>query len=83
MLVDELSESNIRDDKVKALKDYITWLQDILEVSVTEDDNFLDLGGHSMIAVSLNERINKQYGFSISMERLYNVSLIEAFSQAK
>ncbi|KER04947.1 phosphopantetheine-binding protein [Photorhabdus temperata] len=83
MLVDELSESNIRDDKVKALKDYITWLQDILEVSVTEDDNFLDLGGHSMIAISLNERINKQYGLSISMERLYNVSLIEAFSQAK
>lgn len=46
-------------NKSSALEHYISWLSEILEQSVSPDDNFLDIGGHSMIAISLNERIKK------------------------
>ncbi|EIM6955327.1 hypothetical protein LNU80_004252 [Salmonella enterica] len=55
----------------------------LLERPVTEGDNFLDIGGHSMMAISLNERIRNKFGLTLSMERLYNTTLTEAFQAAQ
>ncbi|CDL82087.1 phosphopantetheine-binding protein [Xenorhabdus szentirmaii] len=68
--------------KAQALKEYISWMESLLERPVAAGDNFLDVGGHSMIAISLNERIQNQYGLTLSMERLYNATLTEAFIAA-
>ncbi|ATZ96031.1 MULTISPECIES: acyl carrier protein [Dickeya] len=69
--------------KEKALEQYLLWLSDILEQSVKPGDNFLDAGGHSMIAISLNERVKKEFGLTLSMERLYNTTLKDVFFAAK
>ncbi|MDE9454649.1 phosphopantetheine-binding protein [Xenorhabdus bovienii] len=71
------------DIKLKALGEYISWLESILEQPVSANDNFLDIGGHSMIAISLNDRIKNKFGLSLSMERLYNATLDETFSTAQ
>lgn len=69
--------------KTHALKEYISWMEFLLERPVTEWDNFLDIGGHSMMAISLNERIRNKFGLTLSMERLYNTTLTEAFQAAQ
>ncbi|EJA0166446.1 hypothetical protein MQB33_003510 [Salmonella enterica subsp. enterica serovar Sandiego] len=69
--------------KANALKEYISWMEFLLERPVTEDDNFLDIGGHSMMAISLNERIRNKFGLTLSMERLYNTTLTETFQAAQ
>lgn len=46
----DLDDVNKEQVKVLALQQYIVWLQDVLEKSVSAEDNFLDIGGHSMIA---------------------------------
>lgn len=66
-----------------ALNHYLSWLSEILEQQVLASDNFLDVGGHSMIAISLNERVKKEFGLTLSMEKLYNVTLEDVFSTAK
>lgn len=72
-------------EKVKALalQQYIEWLQDILEKPVSTEDNFLDIGGHSMIAIALNERVRNEFNLTLSMERLYNSTLRETFYSIK
>ncbi|MEI7346800.1 acyl carrier protein [Dickeya chrysanthemi] len=76
---------NLKEDshKEKALAQYLLWLEDILEQPVEPDDNFLDAGGHSMIAISLNEKVKKEFGLTLSMERLYNTTLRNVFFSAK
>lgn len=69
--------------KANALKEYISWMEFLLERPVTEEDNFLDIGGHSMMAISLNERIRNKFGLTLSMERLYNTTLTETFQTAQ
>lgn len=69
--------------KAHALKEYISWMEFLLERPVTEEDNFLDIGGHSMMAISLNERIRNKFGLTLSMERLYNTTLTETFQAAQ
>jgi Phosphopantetheine attachment site len=68
--------------KVRALKEYISWMESLLERPVNAGDNFLDVGGHSMLAISLNERIQNQFGLTLSMEHLYNATLTETFFAA-
>ncbi|EHY4895189.1 hypothetical protein K4I10_004349 [Salmonella enterica] len=78
------NSDNIENEEIKALalKEYISWMEFLLERPVTGEDNFLDVGGHSMMAISLNERIRNQFGLTLSMERLYNSTLTETFHAA-
>lgn len=69
--------------KEQALEQYLLWLEDILEQPVEPNDNFLDIGGHSMIAISLNERVSKEFGLTLSRERLFNATLQEVFFESK
>ncbi|ESN16926.1 hypothetical protein L370_00272 [Enterobacter sp. MGH 24] len=79
----DLDDVNKEQIKVLALQQYIAWIQEILERPVSEEDNFLDIGGHSMIAIALNERIRNEFNLTLSMERLYNSTLSETFYSIK
>ena len=79
----DLDDVNKEQVKVLALQQYIVWLQDVLEKSVSAEDNFLDIGGHSMIASALNERVRNEFNLTLSMERLYNSTLSETFYSIK
>ncbi|CZW22702.1 hypothetical protein FGL54_19680 [Enterobacter cloacae] len=79
----DLDDVNKEQVKVLALQQYIVWLQDVLEKSVSAEDNFLDIGGHSMIAIALNERVRNEFNLTLSMERLYNSTLSETFYSTK
>ncbi|ATO34939.1 hypothetical protein DZA65_03909 [Dickeya dianthicola] len=80
-LKEDIHKENIH--KEKALVQYLLWLGDVLEQPVEPDDNFLDAGGHSMIAISLNEKVKKEFGLTLSIERLYNTTLRNVFFSAK
>ncbi|PHM62786.1 phosphopantetheine-binding protein [Xenorhabdus ishibashii] len=76
MLTDE---NNI---KLKALDRYLALLESMLEKTVKSNDNFIDVGGHSMIAILLNEKIKNEFSLILSMEKLFNATLNETFIEA-
>lgn len=58
------------------------WAAAILEVpQVAPADNFLDLGGHSMLALELNTRVQEAYGVELDMQTLFEGSLREVAEQ--
>jgi hypothetical protein len=57
----------------------LLWLQEELEDdSITLEDNFLDVGGNSYLAMQLAEMLYSESGFKLDMRRLYEVTLGEA-----
>lgn len=61
----------------------LLWLQEELEDdSITLEDNFLDVGGNSYLAMQLAEMLYAESGFKLDMRRLYEVSLGEALDDA-
>lgn len=44
------------------------------------DDDFFSLGGHSLNALQLIDKTNKQFGCSLSIQQLYKYSTIRQFS---
>ncbi|HEX7135980.1 MAG TPA: phosphopantetheine-binding protein [Iamia sp.] len=61
----------------------LLWLQDELEDdTITLEDNFLDIGGNSYLAMQLAEMLYVDAGFKLDMRRLYEVSLGEALAGA-
>jgi aryl carrier-like protein len=58
------------------------WVVELLDESdVSLEDNFLDLGGHSMLALRLNERIADRYGAGLSLRLLFERSLGDAVAE--
>jgi hypothetical protein len=56
----------------------LAWVTELLEEpSVSLDDNFLDLGGHSMLAVTLDERIRARFGVNVDMRVLFGARIRE------
>jgi thioesterase domain-containing protein/acyl carrier protein len=52
--------------------------QDVLNVhSVGVRDNFFDLGGHSLVAITLMERIQQKFGKNLSLATLFQGATIE------
>lgn len=61
----------------------LLWLQEELEDdSIAMEDNFLDVGGNSYLAMQLAEMLYAEAGFKLDMRRLYEVSLGEALEGA-
>jgi len=61
----------------------LLWLQEELEDdSITLEDNFLDVGGNSYLAMQLAEMLYSESGFKLDMRRLYETSLGEALDDA-
>ncbi|GAA2995910.1 hypothetical protein GCM10020229_05490 [Kitasatospora albolonga] len=53
----------------------LAWAEELLEEPVTTEDNFLDLGGHSALALELGNRINERFGVELDIEVLFEDSL--------
>ncbi|MGW2089069.1 acyl carrier protein [Streptomyces sp. NPDC001880] len=65
-------------DSAELERKVIEWATEILEEPATPQDNFLDLGGHSMLAVQLNQRISDEFGAELDMQILFERSIGEA-----
>lgn len=56
----------------------VKWVAEVLEdPNVRAEDNFLDLGGHSMLALELNKRASDDYGTEFDMRTLFEGTLRE------
>jgi Phosphopantetheine attachment site len=54
----------------------VSWVADILdEPQAKASDNFLDLGGHSMLALQLSRRAEENFGLGYDMRVLFEESL--------
>ncbi|WP_339437604.1 acyl carrier protein [Pseudomonas sp. EL_65y_Pfl1_R32] len=72
------------EDTLKAdiTADYTAWIEEALESPVAQDENFLDVGGNSMIALELNKRLRKKYDIEVSIEKLFNKSIADAINHS-
>ncbi|WP_434560951.1 acyl carrier protein [Pseudomonas sp. Z5-35] len=72
------------EDTLKAdiAADYTAWIEEALESPVAQDENFLDVGGNSMIALELNKRLRKKYNIEVSIEKLFNKSIADAINHS-
>lgn len=62
----------------------IAWLrQELDDDSITGEDNFLDVGGHSMLAAELNGWLGDQRGVQLDIRRLFEDSLAKAVAEAQ
>jgi acyl transferase domain-containing protein/thioesterase domain-containing protein len=67
-------------DEVEAA--LIAWWRDLLGVEqLTLDDDFFDLGGHSLIAVRLINKIKKAYELDLALTALFEARTIRQLSQ--
>lgn len=57
---------------------YASWLSDILEEPVSPDADFLDAGGNSMIAITLNTRMKEAFGVEIDLRTLFTRPMRDA-----
>jgi acyl carrier protein len=48
--------------------------------AIGPDSNFFDLGGDSMAAARVFTRLRKQFGVSITLDRLYDVRTVQAMA---
>jgi hypothetical protein len=54
----------------------VSWVADMLdEPQASAADNFLDLGGHSMLALQLSRRAEENFGLGYDMRVLFEESL--------
>ena len=74
-------ETNRNDERIAA--DYASWLSEVVEEPVAPEENFLDVGGNSMIAVRLNERLKAEHGLEIDLRSLFNLSIKGAVGAAR
>ncbi|WP_338804345.1 phosphopantetheine-binding protein [Xenorhabdus griffiniae] len=81
-MIDNNILTNESDIKLKALDRYLSLLGSMLEKTVKSNDDFIDVGGHSMIAVLLNEKIKNEFNLILSMEKLFNATLYETFIES-
>ncbi|MEU7568259.1 phosphopantetheine-binding protein [Streptomyces fradiae] len=59
----------------------VDWVSEFLEVPVSPEDNFLDLGGHSLFAMNLNARVQQRFGQELHVKTLLEKSLGEAVEE--
>lgn len=70
-------------DTSPLLRPLMSWTAELLEVSrVRPEDNFLDLGGHSLQAVELIERARHTFGADLQMEHIFTMTLAEVGATA-
>nr|CCF23456.1 thiolation domain [Streptomyces sp.] len=57
----------------------LEWVAELLEdPEVRPEDNFLDLGGHSMLALQLSQRAKDKFGAEYDIKVLFESSIAEA-----
>ncbi len=62
---------------------FLSWVREALDDGdISGDDNFLDVGGNSLLAVELIDRYEKKYGKKISMLSLLQKSINNAVANS-
>ena len=62
---------------------FLSWVREALDDGdISGDDNFLDVGGNSLLAVELIDRYEKKYGKKISMLSLLQQSINNAVANS-
>ncbi|MER6268147.1 acyl carrier protein [Streptomyces sp900105755] len=62
----------------------LDWIgEELGDHHITGADNFLELGGHSMMAIELKARIAREYGLSISLADLFQRSISVVVARAE
>ena len=61
---------------------YASWLSEILEEPVSPEEEFLDAGGNSMIAITLNTRMKEAFGVEIALRALFTHPIRDAIKTA-
>ncbi|PRW64656.1 acyl carrier protein [Actinopolyspora mortivallis] len=57
----------------------VEWLRNELEdFEVSEEDNFLDIGGHSLTFSKMNRYLGEKFGVSLDARKTYEGTLREA-----
>ncbi len=70
-------------DPDEVVRRTVSWAAELLEdPDVTAADNFLDLGGHSMLALELSRLVEKHFGAELDMELVFERSLGAAAADA-
>ncbi|MGW1836838.1 phosphopantetheine-binding protein [Streptomyces sp. NPDC002067] len=59
-------------------QDTLEWVSELLEEPAKSEDNFLDLGGHSMLALQLSGRAKEKYGAEYDIKTLFESTLEKA-----
>lgn len=75
----EMTEAKPVLDETQGL--ILTWATELLEEPATAEDNFLDLGGHSALALELSDRIKERFGAEVDIQVLFEQSLGEVASE--
>ncbi|MER5507593.1 phosphopantetheine-binding protein [Streptomyces sp. NPDC002766] len=77
-----MPDARIAPDAATVRRRTLEWVAEILEEpEVTEDDNFLDLGGHSMLALVLGERAKDAFGADYDLKTLFEGTLASAAAE--
>ena len=60
----------------------LKWVAEFLEVDeVSPADNFLDLGGHSLIAMQLNAQVRLRFGDALDIKELFEEHIGDAVAE--
>ncbi|MEU6687696.1 phosphopantetheine-binding protein [Streptomyces sp. NPDC046832] len=55
----------------------LDWSSELLEEQVNGTDNFLDMGGHSVLALDLIARIKERFGVDVDLQLLFEHTFSE------
>jgi acyl carrier protein len=72
----EATAAGIRTEEVE--RQVVGWVTEMMGEDVSAEDNFLDVGGHSMLALELNRKTQDEYGAEFDLKVLFESSLSEA-----
>lgn len=70
-----MTYSNPNAEEVEQL--VLTWSAELLEEQVSREDNFLDLGGHSALALELIAHIKERFNVDLDLQLLFEHTLGE------
>ncbi|MEU3355865.1 phosphopantetheine-binding protein [Streptomyces sp. NPDC037389] len=75
----ELTQNKPALDEVQRL--ILEWSTELLEEPTTAEDNFLDLGGHSALALELSNQIKERFAAEIDIQVLFERTLGEVAAE--
>jgi acyl carrier protein len=56
------------------------WKRELVLPQISDDDDFFDLGGHSMIMQKVQVGINEEVGIEVPMDELFRLSTVAQIS---
>jgi len=69
-----------RETNVTAQKVHKIWSRELDLQDFSDDDDFFDLGGHSLIMAKIQENITKELGVEVPMDELFRQSTVAKIS---